>query len=402
MEEEILAFIETNFEEGKDSEQVKNCKKLVQYLGLKKFKLTTNLSMSLLTKSSKLREMTSAIEGLNESGNNEFLGNSNMVSLISTKFMIDKQSKQENDIEDIDESNELYETVTSDIVRMYLQDIGETKLLTQREEQELGKRIAEGDETAKQELIRNNLKLVVSVAKNYVNSGGTLTFLDLIQEGNIGLMKAVDKYDYTLGFKFSTYAMWWIKQSITRAIADYSRTIRLPVHMNASIKKLSYEEDAFIVENKRKPTEQELADRLGLDVKGVIFRKKLQHSIMSLNEVAGSPAEDHDTEMIEFVEDERRFDLDYIQEDYLNEFSKKVFEDTILTEREKEVLMLRFGYIGDKVHTLEEIGRFFNVTRERVRQIENRALRKLRHNNEIKEMHNGEPSLMRLLKTNKL
>lgn len=402
MEEEILTFIETNFEEGKDSEQVKNCKKLVQYLELKKFKLTTNLSMSLLTKSSKLREMTSAIEGLNESGNNKFLGNNNIVSLISTKFMIDEQSKQENDIEDIDESNELYETVTSDIVRMYLQDIGETRLLTQREEQELGKRIAEGDETAKQELIKNNLKLVVSVAKNYVNSGGTLTFLDLIQEGNIGLMKAVNKYDYTLGFKFSTYAMWWIKQSIIRAIADYSRTIRLPVHMNASIKKLSYEEDAFIVENKRKPTEQELADRLGLDVKGVIFRKKLQHSIMSLNEVAGSPAEDHDTEMIEFVEDERRFDLDYIQEDYLNEFSKKVFEDTILTEREKEVLMLRFGYIGDKVHTLEEIGRFLNVTRERVRQIENRALRKLRHNNEIKEMHDGEPSLMRLLKTNKL
>ena len=261
----------------------------------------------------------------------------------------------------------------NDPVRMYLKEIGQIKLLTMEEELELSDRILDGDETAKARLAEANLRLVVSIAKRYVGRG--MLFLDLIQEGNIGLMKAVEKFDVTKGFKFSTYATWWIRQAITRAIADQARTIRVPVHMVETINKLARVQRQLTLELNREPAEEELAEKMNISVEKIREIYKISQEPVSLETPIG---EEDDSHLGDFIKDERNMS----PEDYAtNEILKDEISDVLLTltEREEKVIKLRFGLEDGKSRTLEEVGQMFGVTRERIRQIEAKALRKLRH-----------------------
>ena len=268
----------------------------------------------------------------------------------------------------------------NDPVRMYLKEIGRISLLTPEEEIELSKRVANGDEEAKNKLAESNLRLVVSIAKRYVGRG--LLFLDLIQEGNIGLMKAVDKFDYDKGYKFSTYATWWIRQAITRALADQARTIRVPVHMVETINKMARIQRQLTLELNREPTEEELAKKMGISVEKVRDVIKISQDPVSLETPIG---EEDDSHLGDFVKDINMMTPEeYATNEILKEEIKAVLET--LQEREQEVLELRFGLIDGTSHTLEEVGKKFNVTRERIRQIEAKALRKLRHPSRAKKL----------------
>ena len=261
----------------------------------------------------------------------------------------------------------------NDPVRMYLKEIGCINLLTSDEEFEYAKRAEEGDEEAKRMLAESNLRLVVSIAKRYVGRG--MLFLDLIQEGNIGLMKAVDKFDPTKGFKFSTYATWWIRQAITRAIADQARTIRVPVHMVETINKLARVQRQLTQELNREPTDEEIAKKLGITVDKVREVYKISQDPVSLETPIG---EEDDSHLGAFIRDERTMGPEeYATVEMLKEELKGVL--STLTEREEKVLRLRFGLDDGQCRTLEEVGQIFGVTRERIRQIEAKALRKLRH-----------------------
>ena len=267
-----------------------------------------------------------------------------------------------------------------DPVRMYLKEIGRVSLLSHEDESALSIRVAEGDELAKQILAESNLRLVVSIAKRYVGRG--LLFLDLIQEGNIGLMKAVDKFDYDKGFKFSTYATWWIRQAITRALADQARTIRVPVHMVETINKMARIQRQLTLELNREPSENEIAEKMGVTPEKVREVMKISQDPVSLETPIG---EEDDSHLGDFIRDERSLS----PEEYTtNEILKEEIKDVLSTlqEREKEVLELRFGLIDGTSHTLEEVGKRFNVTRERIRQIEAKALRKLRHPSRAKKL----------------
>ncbi|MBX6350901.1 MAG: RNA polymerase sigma factor RpoD [Clostridia bacterium] len=260
-----------------------------------------------------------------------------------------------------------------DPVRMYLKEIGRVPLLTAEQEVELAKRIEQGDEEAKAKLAEANLRLVVSIAKRYVGRG--MLFLDLIQEGNLGLLKAVEKFDYRKGFKFSTYATWWIRQAITRAIADQARTIRIPVHMVETINKLTRVSRQLLQELGREPTPEEIGQAMGIDADKVREILKIAQEPVSLETPIG---EEEDSHLGDFIED-----TDALAPAEAASFSllKGQLEDVLstLTEREQEVLRLRFGLTDGRQRTLEEVGRHFGVTRERIRQIEAKALRKLRH-----------------------
>ena len=261
----------------------------------------------------------------------------------------------------------------NDPVRMYLKEIGQIKLLSTEEELELADRIVEGDEVAKATLAEANLRLVVSIAKRYVGRG--MLFLDLIQEGNIGLMKAVEKFDVEKGFKFSTYATWWIRQAITRAIADQARTIRVPVHMVETINKLARVERQMTLELNREPTEEELAKKMGTSVEKIREIYKIAQEPVSLETPIG---EEDDSHLGDFIPDETNMS----PEDFaINELLKDEISEVLLTltEREEKVIRLRFGLEDGRPRTLEEVGQLFGVTRERIRQIEAKALRKLRH-----------------------
>ena len=261
----------------------------------------------------------------------------------------------------------------NDPVRMYLKEIGQIKLLSMDEELKLADRILEGDESAKSELAEANLRLVVSIAKRYVGRG--MLFLDLIQEGNIGLMKAVDKFDVTKGYKFSTYATWWIRQAITRAIADQARTIRVPVHMVETINKLARIQRQMTLELNREPSEDELAKKMGLPVEKIREIYKISQDPVSLETPIG---EEDDSHLGDFVPDEHNMSPeDYATNELLKDEISEVLQT--LTEREEKVIRLRFGLEDGKSRTLEEVGQMFGVTRERIRQIEAKALRKLRH-----------------------
>ena len=268
----------------------------------------------------------------------------------------------------------------NDPVRMYLKEIGKIPLLTMEEEMKYSVAAAAGDEDAKRVLAESNLRLVVSIAKRYVGRG--LLFLDLIQEGNIGLMKAVEKFDYDKGFKFSTYATWWIRQAITRALDDQARTIRVPVHMVETINKMARIQRQMTLELNREPTEEEIAKKMGISVEKVREVIKISQDPVSLETPIG---EEDDSHLGDFIKDE----LSMSPEEYAtNEILKEEIKSVLLTlqEREQEVLELRCGLVDGTSHTLEEVGKKFNVTRERIRQIEAKALRKLRHPSRAKKL----------------
>ena len=267
-----------------------------------------------------------------------------------------------------------------DPVRMYLKEIGQIKLLSAEEEVELAKRVSEGDQVAKNKLTEANLRLVVSIAKKY--SGRGLHILDLIQEGNTGLIRAVDKFDWTKGNKFSTYATWWIRQAITRAIADQARTIRVPVHMVEVINKATRCNRKLVQELGREPTVEEIAAELGLPVEKIIEANRTAADTLSLDTPVG---DEEDTSIGSFVEDERTpGPADATSNALLAEALKEILDT--LTEREADVLRMRFGMYDGRTHTLEEVGQIFGVTRERIRQIENKAIRKLRHPSRAKKI----------------
>ncbi len=280
----------------------------------------------------------------------------------------------------LDDSEITKDININDPVRMYLKEIGRISLLSPEEELELSEQVASGDEEAKKKLAESNLRLVVSIAKRYVGRG--LLFLDLIQEGNIGLMKAVDKFDSDKGYKFSTYATWWIRQAITRALADQARTIRVPVHMVETINKMSRIQRQLTLELNREPSEEELAKKMGISVEKVKEVIKISQEPVSLETPIG---EEDDSHLGDFIKDESSMS----PEEYAtNEILKEEIKSVLMTlqVREQEVLELRFGLIDGTCHTLEEVGKKFNVTRERIRQIEAKALRKLRHPSRAKKL----------------
>ena len=284
--------------------------------------------------------------------------------------------------EEEDDSNQLGSNVKiNDPVKMYLKEIGRVELLSHDEEISLAKRILDGDEDAKKKLAAANLRLVVSIAKRYVGRG--MLFLDLIQEGNMGLIKAVEKFDYTKGFKFSTYATWWIRQAITRAIADQARTIRIPVHMVETINKLTRVQRQLIQELGREPSAEEISEKMdGMTPEKVREIQKISLEPVSLETPIG---EEDDSHLGDFIEDEGAMSPD----DYAaNELLKDELNEVLLelTDREEKVLRLRFGLDDGRTRTLEEVGKEFNVTRERIRQIEAKALRKLKHPSRSKRL----------------
>lgn len=291
------------------------------------------------------------------------------------------------ELEEIEVSKEELEDLSvpeginiDDHVKMYLKEIGKVNLLDPAKENELAKRMADGDEVAKNELVEANLRLVVSIAKRYVGRG--MLFLDLIQEGNLGLIKAVDKFDYTKGFKFSTYATWWIRQAITRAIADQARTIRIPVHMVETINKLVRVSRQLVQELGREPTPEELARELNMSVDKVREISKISQEPVSLETPIG---EEEDSHLGDFIPDD---DAPAPSEAASFVLLKEQLVDVLktLTPREEKVLKLRFGLDDGRQRTLEEVGKEFNVTRERIRQIEAKALRKLRHPSRSKKL----------------
>ena len=303
---------------------------------------------------------------------------------------INDDFEDEPDIDDLKEVEDLkldeitetsYEGISvDDPVRMYLREIGKIPLLSYDKELELAKRILEGDEEAKQELAEANLRLVVSIAKKYVGRG--MLFLDLIQEGNMGLIKAVEKFDYTKGFKFSTYATWWIRQAITRAIADQARTIRIPVHMVETINRLIRTSRHLLQQLGREPTPEEIAKEMDMSVEKVMEIQKIAQDPVSLETPIG---EEDDSHLGDFIQDEDSpAPQDAASYTLLREQLEEVMKT--LTPREAKVLRLRFGLDDGKARTLEEVGKEFDVTRERIRQIEAKALRKLRHPSRSKKL----------------
>ena len=293
---------------------------------------------------------------------------------------IDDPEAEEEETELIDDVDVLEGVSTEDPVRMYLKEIGNVPLLTSEEEVELAKRVEQGDEEAKKKLTEANLRLVVSIAKKYVGRG--MPFLDLIQEGNMGLMKAVDKFDYTKGYKFSTYATWWIRQAITRGIADTGRTIRVPVHMVETINKTLRMTRQLLQELGREPTPEEVAAELGVPVSKVREVLKISRDPVSLDTPIG---EEDDSHLGDFIEDDSaQSPADSAAFSMMREELDNALNS--LTDREKQVVRLRFGLEDGRPRTLEEVGKEFNVTRERIRQIEAKALRKLRHPSRSKKL----------------
>lgn len=305
----------------------------------------------------------------------EFLEENNVDIL---KIIEDEEEEEEDIILDAEEIIKIDLSVPEgvsieDPVRMYLKEIGKVALLSAEEEIELAKRLEDGDEEAKKRLAEANLRLVVSIAKRYVGRG--MLFLDLIQEGNLGLIKAVEKFDYTKGFKFSTYATWWIRQAITRAIADQARTIRIPVHMVETINRLVRTQRQLLQELGREPSPDELAKELNITVEKIREIQKIAQEPVSLETPIG---EEEDSHLGDFIQDDNvLIPVDAATFSLLKEQLVEVL--STLTDREQKVLRLRFGLDDERTRTLEEVGKEFDVTRERIRQIEAKALRKLRH-----------------------
>jgi len=317
--------------------------------------------------------------------------------------MNDEQEKldeliEEPDLEDIAEGEEEienlelttvdYDDVSDDSVKMYLKEIGKIPLLGSEEEFELAQKVIHGSpkeqKRAKDKMAESNMRLVVSIAKRY--SGRGLDFLDLIQEGNTGLLRAVEKFDPDKGFKFSTYATWWIRQAITRAIADQARTIRIPVHMVETINKVLRTQRRLTQELNREPSVEEVAKEMDMEVEKIEYVMKIKQDIASLDASVGREGEDEESSLGDFIEDEEKVSPeDSAATQLLKEQLAKILKT--LSEREQKIIKMRFGIGGGKSHTLEEVGAEFSVTRERIRQIEAKALSKLRKNKDTKKLH---------------
>jgi RNA polymerase primary sigma factor len=330
-------------------------------------------------------QIDAVYEHLNEMGievvdDREAADKADVVDVHEVHAVDEEPEADEDPAEDPDAVDVPEGVAIDDPVRMYLKEIGRVPLLTAAEEVELAKRIEQGDEEAKKRLAEANLRLVVSIAKRYVGRG--MLFLDLIQEGNLGLIKAVEKFDYRKGYKFSTYATWWIRQAITRAIADQARTIRIPVHMVETINKLIRVQRQLLQELGREPTPEEIAQRMGITVERVREIQKVAQEPVSLETPIG---EEEDSHLGDFIEDE---DAPAPAEAAGYQLLKEQLEEVLdtLTNREEKVLRLRFGLSDGRARTLEEVGQVFGVTRERIRQIEAKALRKLRHPTRSKKL----------------
>ena len=296
----------------------------------------------------------------------------------------DLEVEEEFSDEDLAITAENVDAFADDSVRLYLREIGKIPLLTPEEEADLAQRIIKGDKKAKDKMVESNMRLVVSIAKRYGGRG--LDFLDLIQEGNTGLLRAVDKFDPEKGFKFSTYATWWVRQAITRAIADQARTIRIPVHMVETINKVLRTTRKLTAELNREPTNEEIAKELDMEPEKVDYVMRIKQDIASLDASVGREGDDEDSVLGDFVEDEER---DSPEDSAANQILKEQLSEIIatLTDREQKIIRLRFGIGGGRPHTLEEVGNEFDVTRERIRQIEAKALSKLRKNKDTKKLH---------------
>ena len=297
---------------------------------------------------------------------------------------VDLADEEELSDEDLEITVDNVDAFADDSVRLYLREIGKILLLSPEEEQELAKKIVEGDKKAKDKMVEANMRLVVSIAKRY--SGRGLDFLDLIQEGNTGLLRAVEKFDPEKGFKFSTYATWWIRQAITRAIADQARTIRIPVHMVETINKVLRTTRKLTQELNREPTNEEIAKELDMDVDKIEYVMRIKQDIASLDASVGRDGDDEDSVLGDFVEDEERASP---EDSAATQILKEQLASIIatLSDREQKIIKMRFGIGGERPHTLEEVGAEFSVTRERIRQIEAKALSKLRKHKDTKKLH---------------
>ena len=296
----------------------------------------------------------------------------------------DLENEEELSDEELAITAENVDAFADDSVRLYLREIGKIPLLTPEEEADLAQRIIKGDKKAKDKMVESNMRLVVSIAKRYGGRG--LDFLDLIQEGNTGLLRAVEKFDPDKGFKFSTYATWWVRQAITRAIADQARTIRIPVHMVETINKVLRTSRKLTSELNREPTNEEIAKELDMEPEKIDYVMRIKQDIASLDASVGRDGDDEDSVLGDFVEDEERASP---EDSAANQILKEQLSEIIatLTDREQKIIRLRFGIGGGRPHTLEEVGAEFDVTRERIRQIEAKALSKLRKNKDTKKLH---------------
>lgn len=316
--------------------------------------------------------------------NDDEILNKNSVLDLGEPELDDLTAEDEVSDEDLAITPENVDAMADDSVRMYLREIGDIPLLSQEEELELAQKAVKGDKKAKDKLAESNMRLVVSIAKKY--SGRGLDFLDLIQEGNTGLLRAVEKFDPEKGFKFSTYATWWIRQAITRAIADQARTIRIPVHMVETINKVMRTKRRLTQELNREPSDAEVAEAMGMDAEKIEYVMRIRQDIASLDASVGRDGDDDESVLGDFIEDSER---DSPEEATANQILKEQIAEilTTLSEREQKIIRLRFGIGGGRPHTLEEVGNEFSVTRERIRQIEAKALAKLRKNKQTKKLH---------------